>query len=212
MTTARQEKPSVPTPDAGEVYQHHLSQMSRPMRVAVERRVAELVAECERLTARADDLRTADDAQGWLEGGGHDDRPHPDPRKQAMRDEQDALLEAIAADRAVAMMEPRRHGSPTLEAALPATPPRPRLVRWRCPLRLRVRMCMGWVRGGLALRSHGPFTSSGSIPVGRRSTGSILTAIGDGSQTASTRASAATGSAPPPKPPASRSALFRRTG
>jgi hypothetical protein len=42
---SRAEKPHVPTPDAAEVYEHHLSQMSRPMRTAVERYVDPLIEE-----------------------------------------------------------------------------------------------------------------------------------------------------------------------
>lgn len=114
MTTARQEKPSVPTPDAAEVYAHHLSQMSRPMRVAVERYVAELVAECKRLadkdTAKLDEglalcRATLDEMKieaelrpfrDELADAGHDDEPNRDPTKQRMRDEQDALLAGYA--------------------------------------------------------------------------------------------------------------------
>jgi hypothetical protein len=42
---SRAEKPNVPTPDAASVYAHHLSQMSRPMRTAVERYVDAVIHE-----------------------------------------------------------------------------------------------------------------------------------------------------------------------
>lgn len=128
---SRAEKPNVPTPDAASVYAHHLSQMSRPMRVAVERYVAELTSELERERVRLAGCGVA--ALGYgekLEPGtyGHsasyddvmrlrenvrdtstdpmealDSVPNDDPTKQRMRDEQDAELAGYARERADAM-------------------------------------------------------------------------------------------------------------
>lgn len=135
MTTARQEKPSVPTPDAGEVWAHHrdsaLAKLSIPERAALTRRLAELeagplVAEVERLREEVDMLGNglADMNEALLASEycgdpsmrDSDERVevttdyfacpdtcrdtrNPDPTKQRMRDEQDALLAGYAARR-----------------------------------------------------------------------------------------------------------------
>jgi hypothetical protein len=101
-TNSRAEKPAVPTPDAAEVWAEHqnaiMGKLSIPERAALARYLQSTVPREWLETSRAERLRLEEQhrqASWFQDSPGVDDMPNPDPRKQAMRDEQDAQLAAM---------------------------------------------------------------------------------------------------------------------